>query len=369
MVAVRRLLLVVSFSLCCFGAGGQELVKSVKLRPHDPSLLLDAVVREIHRRMSIPLRSGSKLSVIQYQFDQPDDLPEVLVYSSEDGGCVGGRCPLRLFTIVGDSYRDLLAAGGSPMVDASSDIAVDSEVRGGRYALDVNGTHFVWNGLDYVDSSKISRSELQTADFMDACRKNREIVEGGDVPPGEIDARRQDVCRCMADGFQTRGLSQPTLDSAVNQLIHGTSQKEWEQKYTAQDRWVFNHLWELQNHCLSERGLSAEAVWTGAFDPDLIASLDGRRFLEACSAQPWVVENRKIGTSDRAFAFCDCLTTALLGVDEQMTQADIDALTSFYSGQLQESEIDGVRRVAIGDADEASSTCAGLMPPRALVRP
>jgi len=325
-----------------------------------PDRLTAQVVREIARRVGAPPTSAF-ISVIEVDLDTVDGLSEFLVLGLDANLCSGGGCPIHLLALVGNEYRDLLAGDGRPMVQSSVPIQLDSEQRRYWLSLRVLGVQYVWDGETYVDVATIRPTDLDTEDFVEACRANEKVINYGGLDDAAADA----LCACTADGFERRGQPQSVLDVAALEYREGLPD-------THPEKWLaVGQRVELVQQCLEAQGLAAPPDVFPHIKYQMPYDLDVVPFFQTCVAQDWLAGNsEQIGTPDRALGFCHCLSEQLeIGKDydtgAELTQADIDIMTRLFAGEIRDDQLGDAQQATVAILDRKTETCISVLPGRA----
>jgi hypothetical protein len=286
--------------------------------------------------------------------------PELFVYSEQAALCPGGTCRVRLFALVDGEYRDLLAGLGPQAEVAPGQIAILGQINGGYSQLSLAGTVFMWTGERYAEKASVAPTKLDDVAFRDVCSRylnlDASIRMNGGTPEDQ-----SAVCGCIADGFSQRGLGGEVLDLFAREIDGTISDAEKRQLGKARE-FAYTNGYELQTVCMAARGWDSEpSPPLPANPPDPIAS-DVSGFVAACRAQDWIVSNGKIGSDDRALAFCACTATGMSA--KGLAQEDFDALVPFYEGSVSDDELSEQRPDTLLANDEVSETCLQDMPAR-----
>lgn len=285
---------------------------------------------------------------------------EIFAFAETPFFCPQGACRIRLYALVGDSYRDLLA-GTEPLSVAPPDRIALLGTSNGNYNQIAFGDKVLrWDGGRYVDLAATVPSTLSRDTFLAACNQNKSLGMTIGYNDGDVAADQPQACGCVADGFAERGLNQTELDLFAGYLDHSQSEAEIDKIRKAWE-WAYANGSEIQSECLAARGFEKPAK-----PPKVQVSIeplsDVMPFVATCRGQDWVLGSDKIGSDDRALAFCFCLAG---GMDRDgLVQEDFDGLIKVYDGTITEDDLTEARPETIAASDRASERCLNELPPR-----
>jgi hypothetical protein len=286
--------------------------------------------------------------------------PELFVYSEQASLCPGGTCRVRVFALVDGEFRDLLAGLGQKAEVAPDQIAILGETNGGYNQLSFAGNVFMWTGERYAEKASVAPTTLDSAAFRDVCSRylnlDAAIRMNGGTPEDQAA-----TCGCIAEGFSQRGLGGEVLDLFTRE-IDGTISDEEKRQLGKTREFASTNGYELQTLCMAARGWESEPSPPLPANPPAPIASDVSDFVAACRTQDWIVSNGKIGSDDRALAFCACAATAMSA--KGLMQEDFDALVPFYEGSVSDDELSEQRPDTLLANDEVSETCLQEMPAR-----
>jgi hypothetical protein len=319
------------------------------------------LAREVAQRVGGPPPSAA-ISVIEIDLDGDRGLSELLVLAEDASVCSGNNCPVYLLALVGDTYRDLLAGRASPRVNGLDQIQLKSEQRNYWLSLDIADLDYVWNGNAYVDATTIRPTDLSTGDFVEACRANEMAVNDNQL---SADAADQ-LCVCVADGFERRAQPQSILDVATLEYRSGLPD-------THPGKWTaVSHRNELVRECLVTAGLRAPLDVADYVKQQVTHQIDTVPFFDMCIAQDSLVDsNPRIGSPDRALGFCHCVSDQLgTGTDADtgtvLTQGNIDVVTQLFAGDIRDDEVAEEHQAAVEVMDRVAGRCISMLPERSF---
>lgn len=290
-----------------------------------------------------------------------DGFPEIFARAEVPALCTDQGCRMRLYGLIGDDYRDLLAG-----TETFSPIPVDKVVlnpyrRNGYVRIRFDQTVAVFDGDRYVDAASVTPTTLDGAGFKSVCEANGELAAAIEGQNGDPATERPKVCGCIVNGYGQWGMAQGDLDF-YGRYISGTIPqreetglgKDFHRLYVAGD--------EIKDGCMLDAGLGYAPEFPDEAVDEAQPALQVEPFFETCAAQDWISGNGRIGSGDRALAFCSCLAGSL--ADAGLTQPDVDGLRQVYAGEITEDELTETQPEAISLSDNESERCLGAMPLR-----
>ena len=318
-----------------------------------------AIVNAIGQRL-LERQVGSRVPATEIEAQEVDlnfdRLPEIYVYRKVPD-CDGVACGNFFFALLGDGFRDVLAEIPGARLWPEDSISLGIYKRQRYIDLQVGDATYGWAGDHYAEAAGFPSSTLNGDAYVAACKADAE--EGNpDAAAGEADAN----CACRMKRFEALNLTQNEVDRMTRTILRTGTEEDKAFDATATADW-----WNLGSDVAQGCGVEAgTTTWPSAFfTEDLPPQPALERlpeFVEACSAQPWVVSAKKVGTPDRALAFCGCLAREIPVGGASQEQAD--DLTRYFRDEIGDAELDEADANTLVIQDTASETCLTALPPR-----
>jgi len=310
----------------------------------------DAVARKLFsdlvaRQIGAPV-AADKFWAYEVDFNL-DGFSEIYGFVDE-AGCDGVKCGLFLFVLQGDGYRELLGELAGARLTDPAKVSLGNFKRSGFIDLQLDGRIVSWDGQRYVDAGTFPATQLDAAVYLDACAK----ANPDDAVPA--DAVSGSPCQCRFERFQAIGFTQDQLDHVVEgDYSDGDDPNAYSRMYAT--------ISDVVIGCEISMG---RAQWQPAYfthgDKEQTQVLTFDAFIDTCKGQEWVVDQRKIGSPDRAEGLCGCLARELptYGV----TQGQLDLVTGYYAGVASENDLDADAPDLLDSHDAASEACLQQFP-------
>lgn len=289
-----------------------------------------------------------------------DGFTEIFVSTEDPKLCPSKPCRVRLYSLIGDNYVDLLAGTEAFSIVPPDTVILNARRRNGFPELHFGPIVAVLEGRRYVDVAQIRPTSLDATAFNAACARSGELRTHFEEQGAEAEAGQNAACGCIAQGFDRWGMTQSDLDSYAMQIGGGLNDQEETAVSKDEAERILIAGTEIHDACLREQGLGFAPEFPELATPD--RSIDGLPFFETCAAQNWIRAHDKIGSEDRAFAYCACLAGSF--ADAGLEQADVDGLTKLFNGEISDGALNESRPDAIDISDTESERCLGAMPLR-----
>jgi hypothetical protein len=288
----------------------------------------------------------------------------MFAYANAPFFCPDGKCRPRLFALVGDQYRDILATAADIAAVPPEQTTVLWQKRNGYREIDFGGRLAIWDGKSYVDATTIKPTTLDGVKFAAACVSSPETAYAVDEDDKDPEGTKRSICSCVAKGFGEWGLSQSDLDT-YGQMLAGTlddkalSQEEADRLQTQGE--------ELQASCTPTTTEDSEDTQDNAApdDDDAQPTISAVAVYDACLAAK--KSDSELASGDRVMGYCSCVAASL--ETTSLVQEDIDAIARFYKGEIDHDTLAKSSSDATEASDSIADQCMSQMPPRPGQRP
>ncbi|MFZ1681280.1 MAG: hypothetical protein WAT70_09690 [Rhizobiaceae bacterium] len=295
-------------------------------------------------RMAGPAADAAARRVFSFDFDE-DDIPEFMV---DDGA------QTRIMTLSDGHWTDI--AGPDLAVTRAETIAIGGLAFNGIHELLVGELVYAVAEESFRRKESIAPSPLDPAAYVQPCSTDKTIIEQIEFY-GSDASRAAPYCSCLQRQVAARGLAQPLYDYLIPRKFDPSGRPDASEISDDDYDRVFAVQFEAEVACEAEFG------WAGDREVKTTSSLfngrplpqGGADFFATCTGQDWIRANSRIGTPDRALAYCGCVAN---GLSQTGMNAEGFRLSSaFMQGDMSENEVAEIDPGVIDAGDQASETC------------
>lgn len=313
----------------------------------------DAIARHMFQQL-VERQTGSSAEIpwayeVDFNFD---GFSELYGYVAAPN-CDGVKCGLFLFVLDGDQYREAFGSVPGVRLTAPDKVFFGQFKRKGFVELQMDQVALAWDGKRYVEAASLSSSRLDGGEFLSVCQS--QAAEDADA------GATKTSCQCQLDRLQVANVQQGDLDTYVEYL-------KAEQSETIQagpDYDTVAATLDIAEDAVTGCDANGGRQWDAAYfnhGEEEQQRLEFDAFIDACSSQAWLVDQRRVGTPDRALGMCGCIAREL--PTHGAVQSDMDALTAYYGNELADSDLDTQHPGLLDKHDAAAEACVSQFPAR-----
>lgn len=295
-------------------------------------------------RMAGPAAEAPARRIFSFDMDE-DDIPEFMV---DDGA------QTRIMALRAGRWSDI--AGPDLAATRAETIAIGGLPFNGNHVLLVGDVAYAVSQGAYRRKESIAPSPLDPAAYVQPCTTDRTIIEQIEFYGGNASLAAP-YCSCLQREVAARGLAQTLYDYLIPRKFDPTGRPDASEISDDDYDRVFAVQFEAEVACEAAFGWAGDRIvkTTSALFNGRPLPQGGAAFFAICTQQDWIVGNNRIGTPDRALAYCGCVAN---GLSETGMNAEGFRLSSaFMQGDLSENELAEIDPGVIDAGDEASEAC------------